>query len=159
MECTSTEVEFRVTYQGEVYASGDFHSGGADFAEMLPGAAGLEPGDVLVIGADGKLYRSTEAYAGAVVGVYSTEPGFVGGSGIDGADPEDVPLAVVGIVPVKASAENGAIAPGDLLTASDTPGHVMRCQGVEPCFGRTVGKALEGLDAGTGLIQMLVMLQ
>ena len=55
--------------------------------------------------------------------------------------------------------ENGAIRPGDLLTTSATPGHAMRCQGVERCFGRTIGKALEGLDAGTGAIKVLVMLQ
>ena len=68
-------------------------------------------------------------------------------------------LAVVGVVTVKVSAENGPIAPGDLLVASGTAGHAMRCVGVDKCFGRTIGKALEGLDAGTGTIRMLVVLQ
>jgi hypothetical protein len=37
----------------------------------------------------------------------------------------------------------------------------MRCAGLELCFGRTLGKALEGLPAGqsTGVIQVLVTLQ
>jgi hypothetical protein len=64
-------------------------------------------------------------------------------------------------VPVKVSAENGPIQAGDLLTTSSTPGHAMRCEELEQCFGRTLGKALEGLDAGqdTGVIRVLVTLQ
>jgi hypothetical protein len=66
-----------VRNDGQVYADGSFHSGGADFAEMLPAVEGLEPGDVLVIGFDGQLLRSSSPYATSVMGVYSTEPGFV----------------------------------------------------------------------------------
>jgi hypothetical protein len=39
---------------------------------------------------------------------------------------QEVPMAVVGIVPCKVSAENGAIEVGDLLVASFTPGHAMK---------------------------------
>jgi hypothetical protein len=152
-----TTTETRKFY---IDANGAYHAG-ADFAESMPAAGGnegYEPGDVLVISADqaGAVEKSSNPYDTAVIGVYSTEPGFVGGvaQGLD-----DVPVAVVGIVPVKASAENGAIAPGDLLATSATPGHVMRCIGAEQCFGRTIGKALEGLDNGTGVIRMLVSLQ
>jgi hypothetical protein len=35
----------------------------------------------------------------------------------------------------------------------------MRCEGVDRCFGRTIGKALEALEGGKGVIQMLVVLQ
>jgi hypothetical protein len=126
---------------------------------MLSADEGIEPGDVLVIGPDGKLEQSSQAYQSTVVGVYSTKPGFVGGYN-DKEDPNGkVPLAVIGVVPVKASAENGMIRPGDLLTTASTPGHAMRCKGVERCFGRTIGKALEGLQSGTGLIKLLVLLQ
>jgi hypothetical protein len=155
---SSANLRFRVDYGGDVYADGTYSSPAADFAEMLPGADGLEPGDVLVIGPDGQLARSTEAYASAVVGVYSTKPAFVGGSDEEMENPGKVPLAIVGIVPVKASAENGAIAPGDLLVASSTPGHAMKA-GPSPSIGTVIGKALEGLDSGTGVIQMLVTLQ
>jgi hypothetical protein len=97
------------------------------------------------------------------MGVYSTQPGIVGGGqagkvfsemDLSGA----APLAVVGVVPVKASAENGAIQPGDLLVTSSTPAHAMKA-GPNPPIGTVVGKALAGLEAGTGVIQMLVMLQ
>jgi hypothetical protein len=158
-----SELEFRVSNNGEVYADGAFHPGGADFAELLPAVAGLGQGDVLVIGPDGQLARSTEAYQPTVVGVYSTKPGIVGG-GEDGMVLSEMdlsskaPLAVVGVVPVKASAENGAISPGDLLVASATPGHAMKA-GPNPPIGTVIGKALVGLDSGTGVIEVLVMLQ
>lgn len=43
-------------------------------------------------------------------------------------------LALVGIVAVKASAEDGRIRSGDLLVASSTPGHAMRA-GPNPPIG------------------------
>ncbi|MBN1954711.1 MAG: hypothetical protein JW900_06625 [Anaerolineae bacterium] len=151
--------EFRFTGDGWGYADNGWTTPAADFAEMLPAVGGLEPGDVLVVGLDGQLARSTEAYQGSVVGVYSTQPGFVGGANEE-LDPTGLaPLAIAGIVPVKVSAENGAIQPGDLLTAASIPGHAMRCEGAERCFGRTIGKAMEGLEEGTGVILMLVILQ
>lgn len=152
------ELRFRVNNDGDVLSDAGFHTPAADVAEMLPAVAGLEPGDVLIIGADGKLARSTQAYQPTVVGVYSTRPGFVGGQPVDGKAEGHIPLAVVGVVPVKASAENGPIRPGDLLVASATPGHAMRA-GANPPQGTVIGKALEGLEEGTGVIRMLVVLQ
>jgi len=152
-----SNLRFKVDVNGNVRADGSYISPASDFAEMLPAVEGLEPGDVLVVGPNGKLTRSTEPYATNVVGVYSTNPGFVGGSDEDGVNPGKVPLAVLGVVPVKASAENGPIKPGDLLIASSTPGHAMRADYF--VGGAIIGKALEGLDEGTGVIKMLVMLQ
>lgn len=156
-----SDLRFKVTWDGVTYADGAYTTPAADFAELLPAEAGATAGDVLVIGPDSKLARSSEPYAAAVAGVYSEQPGFLGGAGEDAAASAagKVPLAVVGVVSVKVSAENGAIRPGDLLTTSATAGHAMRCEGVERCFGRTLGKALEGLSAGTGVIKVLVMLQ
>jgi hypothetical protein len=150
--------EFYVSNGGNVYADGTFNSGGADFSEMLPAVEGLEPGDVLIVGSDGKLIRSTQAYQPTVVGVYSTQPGFLGGANEDVDLTGKIPLAVIGVVPVKVSAENGPIRPGDLLTASSIPGHAMKA-GPSPVVGTVIGKALEGLDEDTGVILMLVMLQ
>lgn len=152
------------TVGGGAISEGDLEAGPcliddapADFSEMLPATAGLEPGDVLVVGPDGKLAPSTTAYQPTVVGVYSTRPSYLGNSRY--WDQEGyVPLAVVGVVPVKASTENGAIQPGDLLVASSTPGHAMKAT-PNPPTGTVVGKALGGLDKGTGIIQMLVILQ
>lgn len=154
---------FRVEENGEVFADGSFTGGGADFAEMVqPGESDLEPGDVLVIGPDGQMIRSTEVQQATVVGVYSTDPGFVAGKKLNESgnplEPGQIPLAVVGRVPVKASAENGSIQPGDLLVTSDTPGHAMKAN-VDPSVGTVIGKALETLEEGTDVIQMLVMLQ
>jgi len=155
---SNSDRKFVVQNDGDVYADGSFSSPAADFAEMLPGADDLEPGDVLVVGLDGDLARSSEAYQASVVGVYSTDPGFVGGSDEAMDNPGKVPLAIVGVVPCKASAENGAIRPGDLLVTSSTPGHAMRA-GDDPPQGTVVGKALEGLESGSGVIQVLVTLQ
>jgi hypothetical protein len=66
-------------------------------------------------------------------------------------------LALIGVVPVKATTENGPIRPGDLLVSSSVPGYVMRCADLNKCEGAIVGKALEPLEEGTGLIEMLVM--
>ena len=154
-----SDTQFRVATDGEVFSDVGFNTPASDMAEMLPAVAGLEPGDVLAIGPDGKLARSTVPYQAAVAGVYSTRPGFVGGQPVEGALPGHVPLAVLGVVPVKASAENGPIRPGDLLVASSLPGHAMRCEGPPLCSGRTLGKALEELDEGVGIIKMLVTLQ
>jgi hypothetical protein len=129
----------------------------ADFAEMLPGQGEIEVGEILAIGTDGLLVVSTEAYQSTVVGVHSYRPSYLGNAQF--ADEEGyVPLAMMGVVPVKASAENGAITPGDLLVASDTPGHAMRA-GENPPQGTVIGKALSPLEEGTGYIQMIVTLQ
>ncbi|MCA9952003.1 MAG: hypothetical protein KDE48_20275, partial [Anaerolineales bacterium] len=152
------DTQFRVTTTGEVYSDVGFNTPAADFAEMLPAVSGLAPGDVLAIGEDGRLIRTTEAYQPTVVGVYSTQPGFVGGMPVEGEAVGKVPLAVVGVVPVKVSAESGAIQPGDMLTASSTPGHAMKALSNAP-QGTVIGKALEPLKGDTGVILMLVILQ
>lgn len=177
--------EFFVDYLGNVHIDGSVQSPAADYADLLPVAETVEPGDVLVIGPDGKLIRSDVSYATNVAGVYSTDPGFVGGgvaANADESDPEQlalkaslpdlltdeslerVPVAMAGAVPCKASAENGAIQPGDLLVSSDTPGHAMRADPLEVdgvefySPGTILGKAMESLDQGTGVILVLISL-
>jgi hypothetical protein len=66
-------------------------------------------------------------------------------------------LALMGRVPVKATTENGPIRPGDLLVSASLPGHVMRCPDPRECEGAVLGKALEPLAQGRGIIVMLVM--
>jgi len=153
----NTSMKFRVDSNGNVRADGTFESPAADFAELLPAEDGLEPGDVLVVGQDGILARSSEPYQKAVVGVHSTRPAFLGGGGDDVDQTGKVPLAISGIVPVKATAVNGSITPGDLLTTSDLSGHAMLAD--RAVIGTVLGKALEPLDEGTGVIRVLVMLQ
>ncbi|HEX4824716.1 MAG TPA: hypothetical protein VFV19_10400 [Candidatus Polarisedimenticolaceae bacterium] len=70
---------------------------------------------------------------------------------------ETAPLALPGtIVACRVDASYGAIAMNDLLVASATPGYAMRA-GENPSQGTVVGKALEPLPSGTGLIRVLVM--
>ena len=157
-DLSPVNLRFRVDNNGNVSGDGAYSTPAADFAEMLPAQEGLTAGEVLVIGPDGKLTRSTTTYQSTVVGVYSTQPGFLGGVKAEQEMIGKIPLAVVGVVPVKASSENGTIQPGDLLVASDTPGHAMKA-GLNPPNGTVIGKALGSLDDETGEIQMLVMLQ
>jgi hypothetical protein len=152
--------QFRVASNGSVYNDTGLYTSPADFAEMLPAVEGLAAGDVLVIGAEGRLTRSEKPYQASVAGVHSTEPGFVGGYPMDGPEAGTIPLAMVGVVPVKVSAENGSIQPGDLLVTSSVAGHAMAA-GPNPPQGTVLGKALEGwaVDQGTGVIKILVTLQ
>ena len=153
----NTILQFLVSTNGIVAANG-YIDWKADMAEMLPAVEGLEPGDVLAIGSDGTLIRSTEPYQTSVAGVYSTDPGFMFGHPLEGKTPGTIPLAMAGVVPVKVSAENGSIQPGDLLVASSTPGHAMKA-GANPPQGSVIGKAMEKWDKDTGSIKMLAMLQ
>jgi hypothetical protein len=159
--------KFRVDTNGVAYADGGFQSSGADFAESFAvrGQRSLyEPGDVLEIdrNSDRHLTLSHHPYATLVAGIYSTKPGVLASPHhID--DPAvqktEVPLAVVGIVPCKVSTENGAIARGDLLVTSSRPGYAMKGTNRRRMLGAVVGKALEPLPNGTGVIQVLVTLQ
>ncbi len=185
IECAASDTDFRVDRDGEIFSDVGI-TVPADYAEMIrvtSGADSVEPGDVLVIDPSSArgVRRSGEAYSTLVAGVYSTKPGVVGSErewdepasedspeslagepiALKRADMArlygEVPMAVVGIVPAKVSAENGAIRPGELLVTSSTPGHAMR--GDDPPVGSVVGKALETLAGGTGKIRILVTLQ
>jgi hypothetical protein len=119
-----------------------------------------EPGDVLVIStqADRVVELSSTPFSTAVMGVYSTDPAVLAGA----PDTDDalggVPVAVIGIVPCKVSTENGPIQRGDLLVTSSTPGYAMRA-GPNPPQGTVLGKAMQPLESGTGVITILVTLQ
>ncbi len=57
---------------------------------------------------------------------------------------------------VKVDASFGAIAPGDLLVGSSTPGYAMKATDPQP--GSIIGKALGALSSGKGIIPVLVTL-
>jgi trimeric autotransporter adhesin len=157
--------KFRVDGTGKGYFDGGTQTGGADFAESVavaPGANEQTPGDLLVVDPSGKrqLKLATEPYSTLVAGIYSTKPGVLATPhSMNETVTNEVPLAIVGIVPCKVSAENGPIVPGDLLVSSSTPGHAMKGSDRSRMLGAVVGKALEPLSAGTGVIQVLVTLQ
>lgn len=139
---------------------------GADYAESV-GVTGdrtkYAPGDILVIDPDapGSFLKSNQAYSTMVAGVYSTRPGFVGRKqpASDPASANEIPMAMVGRVPTKVSAENGPIKVGDLLVTSSTMGYAMKGTDRSQMLGAVIGKALGSLDSGTGVIEVLVTLQ
>ena len=118
---------FRVNANGNVFASA-YNVGGADFAESLAVAGDrmrYRPGDILVIDATGvsRVKLADSPYSSLVAGIYSSKPGLLASSHKMN-DPDfakEVPLAVVGVVPCKVTAENGPINAGDLLVSSSTP--------------------------------------
>jgi hypothetical protein len=71
----------------------------------------------------------------------------------------EVPVALVGRVYVLADASYGSIEPGDLLTTSDTSGHVMKVLDRDRALGAVLGKAMTPLEEGSGLVLALVNLQ
>lgn len=157
---------FRVDGSGRVFANGGFRPFGADFAESIAVSGNAEhyaPGDLLVIDASGerRLSLSQSPYSTLVAGIYSTQPGVVASTHrVDEALPNnEVPLAVVGIVPCKVTAENGPVLVGDLLVTSSNPGYAMKGTDRGRMLGAVVGKALEPMRDGTGVIQVLVTLQ
>lgn len=157
---------FRVDGNGTVYADGGFQPYGADFAESMTvrgDRTTYAPGDLLVIDKASKrsLGLAQQPYSTLVAGIYSTKPGMLGSTRRAGepVPQNEVPLAVVGIVPCKVTAENGPIAAGDLLVTSFTAGRAMKGTDRARMLGAVVGKALEPLQAGQGVIQVLVTLQ
>ena len=85
------------------------------------------------------------------------QAGYIAGGRSDGTSHK--PIALVGRVVCKVSAENGTIAIGDLLTTSDTPGHAMQATDFERRQGAILGKALQAFDGDKGQIMVLVTLQ
>jgi hypothetical protein len=158
------EEDFLVLNTGEVRSKVGFATPSSGFAQILP-VSGLmsdyETGDVIVMGTllgNGRVEQAAVPNSPTVIGVYAESPGFLSGQPV----PKDeaalgIPVTIMGIVPVKVSAENGPIQAGDLLVTSSTPGHAMRADNPQP--GTILGKALESLDEGTGIIQVLLMLQ
>jgi hypothetical protein len=155
------------------FADGTFQStawngvlSGGDYAESVDVRGdrnNYEPGDVLVIdpAVEGGFVLSSHAYSTAVMGIYSTKPGARGRRQKTNLSymKDEVPMAMIGIVPTKVSAENGPIHPGDLLVTSSRSGYAMRGTDHSQMLGAVIGKALGHLDSGTGVIEVGVTLQ
>lgn len=171
--------------EAELAVDGDVTANGFDYAEMFTiGQEGLEAGDVVVMvrGETDLIRLASDPYQDLLVGVISTDPGFIAGNPIPdsvenwrrdairtaGRATREIqqefrrriraerertrPIALAGRVPVKVDATYGAIRAGDRLTSSATPGHAM----LQTQAGPTIGVALEDFDAGTGKITVLV---
>ncbi len=142
-------------------------TGGSDISEQFDIASPLgqaEPGMVVSIDVNkpGKLIVSGSAYdhtvAGVISGAGGVNPGFLmgqTGSIANGA----IPVALTGRVWTKCDATTARITPGTLLTTSARVGHAMAATELNRARGAIIGKAMTGLDSGTGLVLVLIQPQ
>jgi len=150
-------------FEGDVEVTGDLRLSNADCAEDfdVAGTVAMEPGSVMVLGNEGALFESQHAYDKRVAGVISGAGDFKPGIILDKRQSPGnrQPVALMGKVFCKVDAQFGAIAVGDLLTTSPTPGHAMKTDDPLKAFGAVIGKALRPLAAGRGLIPIFIALQ
>jgi hypothetical protein len=148
---------------GNLAVSGNIAAKYQDVAEWVKAQSKLAAGTVLIIdpAKTDQVLENSKAYDTRVAGVVSDQPGVLLGEGGD----DKLKVAHSGRVKVKVDASFGAIATGDLLVTSSTPGHAMRSMPVEVGGltlhrpGTLIGKALEPLSSGQGEILVLLMLQ
>jgi hypothetical protein len=149
--------------QGTLTVTTDIVLRAADCAEEFDiGVADeIEPGTVMVLDGNGSLRPSDQAYDRKVAGVISGAGDYRPGMILDRRDAsrQRMPVALVGKVYCKVDAAYSPVGLGDLLTTSPTVGHAMRALDPQKAFGAVVGKALQPLTSGQGLIPVLVALQ
>ncbi len=143
--------------------TGDVKLLGGDCAEDfdVAEAESIEPGTVMVLGEEGALYQSQQAYDKRVAGVVSGAGDYKPGLILDKQQSRSnrKPIALLGKVFCKVDASYAPIEVGDLLTTAPTPGHAMKATDPMKAFGAVIGKALRSLETGQGLIPVLVTLQ
>jgi hypothetical protein len=163
----SGETKFWVDQAGVTHTKVLEILGGADLSEKFDvggGEGDIEAGMVVSIdpGHEGRLELARAPYdhrvAGVISGAGGVQPGMLMGQ--DGSIASGArPVALIGRVYCRATAANGPIEPGDLLTTSMVPGHCMRVDDPSRAPGAILGKAMGSLKKGEGLILVLVGLQ
>ena len=139
-------------------------TGGSDLAETFEFSGAIKSGMVVAIDPErpGRLRIADKAYdrtvAGIVSGANGINPGLTMKQQSTVAD-GSLTVALTGRVYCWADASNGPISPGDLLTASNTPGHAMKVTNHAKAHGAIIGKAMTKLERGKGLVLVLVTLQ
>jgi hypothetical protein len=122
--------------------------------EELAVAEPVDEGDVLVIIPQNgeELYRCHFSSDPAVIGI-------AGGTSRAERNGSRLMARVrfSGVALCKVDATAAPILRGDLLATSATPGHAMKA--INAGIGTVIGKALEPLESGTGLIKVMVMLR
>jgi hypothetical protein len=153
----------RICADGTITVPGDIVLQNADCAEefAVTDCDGIESGTVMVLGEEGSLRPSTEAYdkkvAGVISGAGDLKPGLILDKQPESTD--RMPIALMGKVNCKVDAQYGLIEVGDLLTTSPTPGHAMKATDPAKALGAVIGKALKPFREGTGFIPILISLQ
>jgi len=147
---------------GNVSVDGDIRLNNADCAEEFGVAvhADAAPGSVMVLEDDGSVSPCRREYdarvAGVVSGAGAYKPAIILDSAANSAP--RAALALSGKVYCRAEAESAPISVGDLLTTSTVTGHARSASDAGRAFGAVIGKAMEPLADGRGLIRVLVCL-
>jgi len=140
-------------------------TGGMDLAEPfeISERQPIPKGALVIIDEEnpGQLKLSHQAYDKRVAGVVSGAGGINPGLTLtqEGVLEGGQNVALSGRVYALATAANGPITPGDLLTTSEVPGHAMKATDRERWDGAIIGKAMSKLEKGEGLVLVLVNLQ
>ena len=140
-------------------------TGGSDLAEPfeISESQPILKGALVIIDEEnpGQLKLSHQAYDKRVAGVVSGAGGINPGLTLtqEGVLEGGQNVALSGRVYALATAANGPITPGDLLTTSEVPGHAMKATDRERWDGAIIGKAMSKLEKGEGLVLVLVNLQ
>ena len=164
------DVDGQLSLVGNFYAVGNASCcsltirGGCDLAEPFQmSEREIAKGSLVIIDAEnpGKLKLSGVAYDTHVAGIVSGANGINPGISLhqEGAIEGGQNVALSGRVYALADASSGSINPGDLLTSSGIPGHVMKVTDHARAQGAIVGKAMSSLREGKGMVLVLVSLQ
>ncbi len=157
--------------EGTIWSAHGIDTSPHDLAENYFSDMEIEAGDVVCLDPkDDRIVRSERANDSLVLGVISTQPGLLLNAEHGEADDlkdgkRAYPVALSGRVPCRVTAENGPITRGDLLTSSSMRGHAMKAtprivDGMElHAPGTIIGKALESLTEGVGIIEVFVTLR
>ncbi|MEK9183343.1 MAG: hypothetical protein AAB849_02435 [Patescibacteria group bacterium] len=144
-----------VTATGTIQANNTSPGPGdvAEYVNLVPGET-AEAGDVLIVDENGlNQYRKSDTMnARNVAGVISGTGAFlIGASGANRA-----PLALVGLVKVKVTDENGPIQVGDYLVTASKPGYAMKYDTALGQSAGLVGMALQSFAQDEGKILILI---
>jgi len=160
---------FTLRPSGNLELAGKVTIQGSDFSEnfTISDTEGklIQAGTLLSIDplSEAKLTPTKKAYDKSVAGIISGAKGINTGMvmGQQGTLADgDTPVAISGRVYVLADATKHAITPGDLLTSSNTEGHVQKVKNHRKSKGAIMGKALTSLPKGKlGFVLVLVNLQ
>ncbi len=140
-------------------------TGGGDLAEPfeISESQPIPKGALVIIDEEnpGRLKLSHQAYDKRVAGVVSGAGGINPGITLtqEGMLEGGQNVALSGRVYALATAANGPIKPGDLLTTAEVPGHAMKATDFVRWQGAVIGKAMSVLENGEGLVLVLVNLQ